>query len=1251
MALKTPTACKGVGRRISCILDAGHRELPAREKPVGQSIGSASSSKPPSDTLCKKVRTSIILSLLHQLLLQHEVRLALELLERFAISEVATSRLSITNFALQKVLASFAKDAREKKEAFGLRIIENSIFGETSRTSTAPNLDPAPLASSALQSPRVPARTRSASVFMSLPGAAPQPKTTTRGNFFAPPAAMRGLGLFAVGTGHGAGGGDRRRMSTECPRQSPRQSVASRASAGSRPSASTESTAEEEDDCFSERETGLPGVPAGDPCEVQEHHKRLAGKSRRSVSMPEIRVPHVDLKSWFSQHQLQQSRRQKQEVARMDTVLSGDYSSVKSRPEQPSTILNHRVSSEVAPPLVTGEVAPPPPPPQPQQPSAEPHQHVQVQQPQQPPQSTQAQPQVPTEPDCSRAAGCSCLPLPDSGGRGNSIVSDVSGCTYGGNSGSGGCSWSLGTMMRAPPQPPPKAQADLATGGGGSAPSAAQPRDGPPSPLSEIIAAASRAVDEPSGFPGSSSAPVQGNSPLRGPPVGAMMRKSMSMPADPDSASPRASSCGDMKLSSSMTCDDLSCIQGAREGSSYNMDDFGEACSNASEDSEHQLVDWSDELDDLTARQVNWLATPSGCCMIHPNNLKRVAWDLLSLVMIVMECITLPLRLCFSITLPDTMGYISTCFFTLDIALNFNTGFFHKELLIMRRDRISRKYLRSWFILDFTSTFPWEEVLGSLTGGGVGGGNGTLILRMAKLGKLMRCLRLLRLMKIGRLLSRFQDIDFFHSYTVSFALSLAKMLSIFAMLCHWSACVWGYIGDPESMGDMSTEGPHPLDQCVPGGPCENGIWGTPWRRRYGLDNFDLGTQYLAALHFATGLVTGSELALQPAFWAERLFTTIMMILGLFICTTVLSQVLVMINRLAEKNVEKNEQIRSMREFLVTRKVPAELQAKVRRYLETQADMKQGAGDFEVMNYLSPSLRDEVWCYLSHKAMSKHPFFQILPAEPMRAICLQATPHLYAPDEVAVERGHLALSAHFVVRGKLRVERVMQGKSAYLSPGSWMGDTCLFAETVRSHTVSAVTPSEVITIQKRFLLAVCKEFPSIQSAYDAFQQQVLEGADCLSCAYCKKPGHSAEDCPDKKRAERSHRLAQQKLGALTRMRTSVAAFQGAHFQQTRTSFLGRIKDKSESGKASPTGVDSTDSTDILSGRKSLAAILPALVSGTNEAGAGAGAAEAATDLAPKADLCPAAGTARAGGEGSDAAEGEVGAEAAAEPPSP
>merc|ERR1712048_1421200 len=142
------------------------------------------------------------------------------------------------------------------------------------------------------------------------------------------------------------------------------------------------------------------------------------------------------------------------------------------------------------------------------------------------------------------------------------------------------------------------------------------------------------------------------------------------------------------------------------------------------------------------------------------------------------------------------------------------------------------------------------------------------------------------------------------------------------MVSHWAACLWGWIGDPLNVG-ATAEAPN-WASCTMGGACESGIEGSPWRRRYALEGYGLVTQYLVALQFTTGLLTGGEVPVEPGYALERMFTIVTMISSVLICSTVVGGILLIMNREQESNLSDEERIQRMSEFMSARKVPVML---------------------------------------------------------------------------------------------------------------------------------------------------------------------------------------------------------------------------------------------------------------------------------------------------------------------------------------
>jgi hypothetical protein len=89
---------------------------------------------------------------------------------------------------------------------------------------------------------------------------------------------------------------------------------------------------------------------------------------------------------------------------------------------------------------------------------------------------------------------------------------------------------------------------------------------------------------------------------------------------------------------------------------------------------------------------------------------------LLGLVLIIYQSIVIPFRLCFNVDATGSIFYFETwvdAVFMADIFVAFNTGFYKKGYLVMKRKEIIKNYLKTWFLLDLFASFPYSELFAS----------------------------------------------------------------------------------------------------------------------------------------------------------------------------------------------------------------------------------------------------------------------------------------------------------------------------------------------------------------------------------------------------------------------------------------------------------------------------------------------------------------------------------------------------------
>lgn len=136
---------------------------------------------------------------------------------------------------------------------------------------------------------------------------------------------------------------------------------------------------------------------------------------------------------------------------------------------------------------------------------------------------------------------------------------------------------------------------------------------------------------------------------------------------------------------------------------------------------------------------------------------------------------------------------------------------------VKNHKKIAKRYLRSWFILDFISTFPYEMIANLAMYGSprpsinveVDISNMTIAeqsvvalkasstMRLLRLLRIMRLLKLGRIARAGRITSRIVDrLEKYISISYT-ARTLCFWTFLMLVLIHWFCCVWGLLGQEQ----------------------------------------------------------------------------------------------------------------------------------------------------------------------------------------------------------------------------------------------------------------------------------------------------------------------------------------------------------------------------------------------------------------------------------------------------------------------
>ncbi|XP_064439340.1 potassium voltage-gated channel subfamily H member 4 isoform X2 [Mirounga angustirostris] len=249
----------------------------------------------------------------------------------------------------------------------------------------------------------------------------------------------------------------------------------------------------------------------------------------------------------------------------------------------------------------------------------------------------------------------------------------------------------------------------------------------------------------------------------------------------------------------------------------------------------------------------------SRCLLLH-YSVPKAVWDGLILLATFYVAVTVPYNVCFlgdddtPITSRHTLvsDIAVEMLFILDIILNFRTTYVSQSGQVVSAPRsIGLHYLATWFFVDLIAALPFDLLY-------------VFNITVTSLVHLLKTVRLLRLLRLLQKLERYSQCS---------AVVLTLLMSVFALLAHWMACVWYVIGRRE----MEANDPllwdigwlHELGKRLEE-PYVNGSAGGPSRR----------SAYIAALYFTLSSLTSVGFGNVCANTdAEKIFSICTMLIG------------------------------------------------------------------------------------------------------------------------------------------------------------------------------------------------------------------------------------------------------------------------------------------------------------------------------------------------------------------------------------
>lgn len=415
----------------------------------------------------------------------------------------------------------------------------------------------------------------------------------------------------------------------------------------------------------------------------------------------------------------------------------------------------------------------------------------------------------------------------------------------------------------------------------------------------------------------------------------------------------------------------------------------------------------------------------------------RMTWDICMMCLLFYISLTLPYSLGFGQS--EILEHVDRAFdflFCCDVVLNFRTTYSDRdETIVVDPCKIASKYAKTWFLLDFMSSVPFDMI----TAGLMPSMTPARLLKIGKIAKVMKLLRISKMLKVFAGSELMEKLEEKSSTKAHQTLSrIAKLICLAFVLCHWMA----------SFG-----------AAVDGGNLDY------YFKESGVTS---GQRYIAAMYWAmTTLSTVGYGDIIPKSDSERLYAMLAMVVGgafygyIVGCVT---SIVADMDLNARAFYDRMDLIQSWLDCHDD--IPKLLRRRARKHFKVTLMQKSAIDDSAVVNELSPELRADIAFFIIHEQVRRNAMFEGISNSALaNLVDVLYKTHTNA-EEFIVKQGDPGLSMYILVEGVARYDKGYQWRPSgadlgqrfhKLIQGDSFGEEVVFdMEDTYTYTIVAIT---------------------------------------------------------------------------------------------------------------------------------------------------------------------------------------------------
>uniref|UniRef100_A0A3Q1D568 Voltage-gated delayed rectifier potassium channel KCNH4 n=1 Tax=Amphiprion ocellaris TaxID=80972 RepID=A0A3Q1D568_AMPOC len=494
----------------------------------------------------------------------------------------------------------------------------------------------------------------------------------------------------------------------------------------------------------------------------------------------------------------------------------------------------------------------------------------------------------------------------------------------------------------------------------------------------------------------------------------------------------------------------------------------------------------------------------------------KAGWDWLILLATFYVAVTVPYNVCFTVgggrdegsssaprSPPSVSDILVEILFILDILLNFRTTFVSTSGQVVYDARsICVHYVTTWLFVDLIAALPFDLLYAF---------NVSVYFGV----HLLKTVRLLRLLRLLQKLERYSQYS---------AVVLTLLMSMFALLAHWMACVWYFIGrrEIESPGSWDIGWLHELAKRL-GTPyfLSPSQWnsskaaGQSWNSSQIYGNVSGGggggnlgggpsmrSSYVTSLYFALSSLTSVGFGNVSANTdSEKIFSICTMLIGALMHAVVFGNVTAIIQRMYSRRSLYHTRTKDLKDFIRVHRLPKALEQRMLECFQTTWSVNNGIDVSELLKDFPDELRADIAMHLN-KELLQLPLFESASRGCLRSLSLIIKTSFCAPGEFLIRQGDALQAIYFVCSGSMEVLKD-NTVLAILGKGDLIGSDSLTKEQVikTNANVKALTYCDLQYISLKGLREVLRLYPEYAQKFISEIQHDL--------TYNLREGHGAD----------------------------------------------------------------------------------------------------------------------------------------------